>query len=94
MEVELGLGIDDHHPVRLGNLRGDFREMLGAGDSDRDRKPELRPHAASNRFRDLGRRTKETDRARDLGKGLVDGDPLDEGREIAQDLIAASPSRW
>ena len=85
-EAELGLGIDDHQPVRLGDLRGDLREVFGARHSDRDREPELRPHAASNRFRNFDWGTKEMDRALDIGKGLVDRDPLDERCEITQHL--------
>ena len=59
--------------------------MLGARDADRDRQAELRAHAAADRLRDLGRRAEEMGAARDIGKGLVDGNPLDERREIAED---------
>src|SRR5215469_9813504 len=83
-EIELSLGIDDHQPVGFGHLRGDFREVLSARHSDRDRKSQLRSHAASDRFRNFGRRTKEMDAARDIGKGLVDGNPFDKGREVTQ----------
>jgi len=34
----------------------------------------------------FGRRTEERGAARDIGKGLVDGNPLDEGREIVDHL--------
>jgi hypothetical protein len=34
----------------------------------------------------IGRRTEEMGAARDVGKGLVDGNPLDEGREIVDHL--------
>jgi hypothetical protein len=85
-KIELGLGIDDRQPVGLGNLRGDLREMLGARHADRDREPELRPHAASNRLRNFGGRTKEMGAPRDVGKGLVDGNPFDERCEITQHL--------
>jgi catechol 2,3-dioxygenase-like lactoylglutathione lyase family enzyme len=49
--------IDDYQPVGLGHLRGDLREVLGARHADRDREPELRPHAASahRRARDRAR---------------------------------------
>jgi hypothetical protein len=32
--------------------------------------------------------------ARDVGKGLVNGNPLDEGVKSLTTLMAASPSRW
>jgi hypothetical protein len=35
-EIHLGFGIDDHQPVRLGHLRGNFREVFGACHTDRD----------------------------------------------------------
>src|SRR5438105_15501811 len=60
--------------------------MLGARHADRDRKAKLRPHAAADCPRNFGRRTEEMGAARDVGKGLVDGNPLDEGREIVDDL--------
>src|SRR5258707_13078326 len=57
--------------------------MLGARYTDRDRKAKLRPHALAYGPCNFGRRTEEMGAARDVGKGLVDGNPLDEGREIA-----------
>src|SRR5271168_1272417 len=60
--------------------------MLGARHADRDRKAKLRPHAAPDCPGNFGRRTEEMGAARDVGKGLVDRDPLDERREIADHL--------
>ena len=60
--------------------------MLGARYTDRDRKAKLRPHALADCPCNFGRRTEEMGAARDVGKGLVDGNPLDEGREIADHL--------
>ena len=60
--------------------------MLGARDADRDGKAELRAHAAPDRARDLRRRAEQMGAARDVGKGLVDGDALDQGREITEHL--------
>jgi hypothetical protein len=51
--------------------------MLGARHADRDRKTKLRPHAAPDCPGNFGRRTEEMGAARDVGKGLVDGYPLD-----------------
>ena len=85
-EIQFGVGIDDDQPVGLGHLRGDFRQVLRARHADRDRQAKLRPHAAPDRPRNVGRRTEEMGAARDVGKGLIDGNPLDEGREIAEHL--------
>src|SRR5258707_10203250 len=60
--------------------------MFGARHADRDRKAQLRPHAVPDCPRDLGRWTEEMGAARDVGKGLVDGNPLDEWREIVDHL--------
>src|SRR5215471_5291955 len=35
-KIQLGLGIDNHEPVRFGHLRCNFREVLGARYADRD----------------------------------------------------------
>ncbi len=42
---ERALLTDRHHdePVGLRDLRRDFRQVLGAGDADRDGQPDLRP---------------------------------------------------
>src|SRR6202011_5966998 len=85
-EFKFGVGIDNHQPVRLGHLRGNFRQMLCARHADRDRKAKLRPHAAPDCSRNFGRRTEEMGAPSDVGKGLVDGNPLDEGREIVDHL--------
>jgi hypothetical protein len=46
--------------------------MLGARDTDRDRKAKLRPHAAADRPRNFGGRTEQMRAAGNVGKGLVD----------------------
>jgi hypothetical protein len=64
--------------------------VLGARHSDRNRKSEFRPDAAPDRLGDFGRRTEEMFCPRDVGKGLVDGDALDQRREVAPtELLAA-----
>lgn len=78
--------IDHHQPVGLGHLRGDLGQMLGARHADRDRQAELGAHAAADRAGDLGRRAEQTGAAGDVGKRLVDGNPLDHRREIAEHL--------
>src|SRR6266851_6778176 len=60
--------------------------MLGARYADRDRKAKLRPHALADCPGNFGRRAEEMGAARDVSKGLVDGNPLDERREIADHL--------
>ena len=54
-ELELGRGIDHHEPVRLGDLGGDLRQVLGPRHPDRNRKTEFLPDPLPNRFADLGR---------------------------------------
>src|SRR5207237_3133605 len=49
-------------------------------------KAKLRSHAVPEGPRNFGRRTEEMCAARDVGKGLVDGNPLDAGREIVDHL--------
>ena len=83
-EIRLGPGRDDDQPVGLGHLRDDFREVFGLRDTQRDRQSHLRGHAPPNRLRHVFRQPEEMDRAGDVGKGLVDRDPLDRRREIAQ----------
>ena len=58
--------------------------MLGPRHPDRDRQPELVPNAAPDFSGNLGRWTEEMLRSGNVGKSLVDGDPLDEGREVTQ----------
>src|SRR5438445_13046890 len=58
-KIQLGRGIDNHQPVRLGHLRCDFREVLGARHADRDWKAKLCPHTTTYCSRDLRRRTEE-----------------------------------
>jgi hypothetical protein len=82
-EFQFGVGIDNHQPVGLGHLRGNFRKMLGARHADRDRQAKLRLYAAPDCPRNFSRRTEKMGAPRDVGKRLVDGNPLDEGREIA-----------
>jgi hypothetical protein len=83
-EVQLGIGLDDHQPIWLGHLRGNFRQMLGARHTDRNRKAKLRPYAGPDCPSNFGGRTKEMGAAGDVGKRLVDGNSLDQRREIIE----------
>ncbi len=83
-EGELGLRVDDNQPVGLGDLRGDLGEVLCAGDADGDGKGQFVAHPSADRRGDLGRRAEEVGAACDVGESLVDRDPLDQRREVAQ----------
>src|SRR5499425_2313478 len=85
-EIQLGLGIDNHQPVRFGHLRGNFREMFGACHADRDWKAKLRSHTTTYRSRDLRRRTEQVGAPHNVSKGLVDGNPFDERSEIIEHI--------
>jgi hypothetical protein len=85
-ELQLGVGIDNHQSVGLGHLRRDFCQMLGASDTDRDRKAILHPHPLADCRCNFSRRTEDMSATRNVGEGLVDGNPLDEGRKIADHL--------
>src|SRR5262249_38530113 len=85
-EIQLGLGIDNHQPVRFGHLRGNFREVLGACHADRDWKAKLRSHTTTYRSRDLRWRTEKVGASRNVSKGLVDGNPFDERSEIIKHI--------
>ena len=85
-EFQLGIGIDNHEPVGLGHLRGNFCQMLGARYTDRDGKAELRPHALADCAGNFSRRTEQMGAARNVAKGLVDRNPLDQRREVADHL--------
>src|SRR5580693_3008071 len=83
-EVQLRLGINDHEPVWLGDLRGYFGKVLGTRDADRDRQAELSLDAAPDRGGDLGRLAKEVDAAFNVRESLINRNPLNERREIVE----------
>ncbi|ESW64867.1 hypothetical protein X771_24470 [Mesorhizobium sp. LSJC277A00] len=85
-EGKFGVRIDHHQAVGLGHLRGDLGQMLGARHADRDRQAELCPDAPTHRGGDLGRRPEQMRAAGDVGKGFIDGNPLDQRREIVEHL--------
>src|SRR5262245_19609602 len=83
-EIQLGLGIDYHQPVRFGHLRGNLCQVLGARHTDRDWKAKLCAHTATYRPRDLRRRTEKVRTPSDVSKGLINGNPFDERSEIIE----------
>src|SRR5215510_12128499 len=85
-EIQLGLGIDNHQPVRFGHLRGNFREVLGACHADRDWKAELCAHTTTYCSRDFKRRTEKVGAPRNVSKSFVDGNPFDERSEIIEHI--------
>ena len=85
-EIQLGVGVDNHQPVGLGHLRGNFSQVLGARHADRNWKAKLCPHTAPDRACNFSRRTEQMGAASNVGKGLVDGNPLHEWREIIEHL--------
>src|SRR5438552_7874544 len=93
-EIQLGLGIDNHQPVRFGHLRGNFREMLGACHADRDRKAKLRAHTTTYCSRDLRWRTEKVGASRNVSKGSSMEIRSTKGVKSLSTLMAASPSRW
>jgi hypothetical protein len=66
---------NDRDGVGLEREAGRHVELLGARHTDRDRKAKLRPHALADCPRNFGRRTEEMGAARNIGKGLVNGNP-------------------
>src|SRR6516164_7834672 len=85
-EIKLGLGIDNNQPVGFGDLRGNFREVLGACHADRDWKAELHAHATPYCSRDLRWRTEKVSAPRNVSKGLVDGNPFDKRGKIIEHI--------
>lgn len=59
--------------------------MLGAGDTDRDRQAELLANAPADLGGDFDGGAEEVGATGDIGKSLVDRDPLDQRREVAED---------
>ena len=85
-ELEFSIRIDDDQSIRLGDLRGNLRQVLGPRHADRHRQAKLGAHAGPDRPGDLCRGTKQMRAPGHVGERLVDGDTLDGRREIAQDL--------
>src|SRR5271166_936849 len=85
-EVQLGLRIDNDQSVRFGHLRGNLREVLGAGYPDRDWKAKLCAHTTAYCSRDLRRRTEKVGASRNVSKGLVDGNAFHERSEIIEHI--------
>src|SRR5579872_992829 len=85
-EVQLGLGIDNHQPVRFGHLRGNFGKVLSTCDANRDWKAKLCAHTTAYCSRNLSRGAEEVCAPSDVGKSLVDRNSLDKRREIIKHI--------
>ena len=83
-KCKLGAGIDNHQAVGLGDLRGNFGQVLGARYADRDRQAKLAPHPAPDRARNFGGRAEQMRAPGNIGEGFVDGNALDQRREIVE----------
>jgi hypothetical protein len=84
-EAQFGRGIDDAQAIRLGDLRGDLGEVLGARHPDRDRQPELVAHAPAHGLRDDRGGAKQMLGPGHVGESLVDRDALDQRRVVVED---------
>ena len=83
-EIQFGLRINDHQPVRLGHLRSDFCEVLGPRHADGDWKAKLCAHATAYGSRNLERWTEKVDTSSNVSKGFIDGNSFDERSEIIE----------
>ena len=85
-ELDLCVWFDHHHPVRFGDLTADFGEELRAGNTNRDCEPRRVQHVAADCHADRARWPEQVRRSRDVEKGLVDRDLLDQRREVSTDV--------
>ena len=84
--AELAVGLDHEQPVGLGHAAGHLGQELGAGHADADRQPDLVAHpraAAARRCRPA--RPTMRRRPCDVEERLVDRQPLDQRRGVAED---------
>ncbi len=85
-ENELGCWVHNHQPVRLGDLRGDLGEVLGARHADGDRKSQLPPDLPAYLRCNLDRPTEQAFAPGDVGKRLINRETFDERRKVPQHL--------
>jgi hypothetical protein len=83
-EVELSVRVDNYETVGLRYLRSNLSQVLGARHADRDWQAKLLSHTAADSTCNFGRRPEETSATSNVGKRLVDRDPLNEGREVIE----------
>jgi hypothetical protein len=73
-------------PSGLATCEAIFARCLVRATPTEIGRPSSGPHAVADRPRNFYRRTEEMSAACDVGKGLVNGNPLDKGREIVDHL--------
>src|SRR5262249_52880709 len=83
-EVQFGLWIDNHQTVGFSHLRGNLRQMLVAGHTDRDGKTDLCPHTAPYLNCNISGLTEKVGAPHNVGKCLVDGNAFDQRSEIIE----------
>jgi hypothetical protein len=83
-EVQFAAERHDQQSVRLGDPAGDLGQELRARDTDRDGQPHPLEHLAAQPAGDLHRRPRHPAQAADLEEGLVNGQPLDHRRGVAE----------
>ena len=79
-ERELALGRDDEQPVRLRDPAGHLGEELRPRDADGDGQPDALAHGGAQPHRDLRGRARDPLHPAHVEEGLVDRQPLDDGR--------------
>ena len=83
-ELALAIGWHHHQSIGLGHLRGDLGEVLRARGSDRDGQAHLGAHALADAGGDVLGWPEEVHGPADVEERLVDGDALDQWREVAE----------
>jgi len=83
-ELELPVGRDDQEAVGLGDAARDLGEELRSGHPDGDGQANLLEDLPSEPNGDLGRRARDPPQPPDVEEGLVDREPLDEGRRVLE----------
>ena len=84
-ERELALGRHDEQPVRLRDPAGHLGEELRPRDADGDGQPDALAHCGAQPHRDLRGRARDPLHPAHVEEGLVDRQPLDDGREVLED---------
>ena len=85
-EVPGGGGRDEQEAVRLGVGGGELGDEFGGGDAHGGGQAEPGPQFASDPSADAHGRAQAPSGAGHVEEGLVDADPLQHGRDLAQDL--------
>ena len=85
-KTQLGLGLDNHQTVRLGNPAGDLRQKLGAGNSYGYHEPGLGTHIAPELNSNLACGPEKAHRSRYIQERFIDRYLLYQRRKRATDF--------